>query len=209
MTKIKICGLTRVQDIEAVNRWRPDYIGFVFAKSKRQITSCQANMLKDKLSPDIKAAGVFVNASVQMIVSLFNAGVIEIVQLHGDEDEDYIKELKEALKCPVIKAVSVRSKEQILSAEHLDCDFLLLDTYHKGKRGGSGIAFDHALIPALTKPYFLAGGLNNCSIGRAILDNHPYGVDISSGVETDGVKDERKIKEIIETIRMVDRERGQ
>lgn len=204
MTKIKICGLTRLQDIKAVNRWKPDYIGFVFAKSRRQVTPEQAGILKHKLNPDIKAVGVFVNESIETIVSICNAGIIDIVQLHGDETEEYIKDLKQLIKCPIMKAVSVKSSDQIVSAEKLSCDYLLLDTYQKGQHGGSGIAFDHSLIPALEKPYFLAGGLNLENIYEAISNNQPFAVDVSSGVETDGLKDEIKIQKIIEIIRQLD-----
>lgn len=205
MTQIKICGLTRIEDIKTVNRWKPDYIGFVFAKSHRQITADQAGILKEKLLPEIKSVGVFVNESMESIVNLCNAGIIDIVQLHGDEKEDYMKELKKLVTCPIIKAVSVQSKEQIVCSEKLSCDYLLLDTYQIGNHGGSGISFDHSLIPALEKPHFLAGGLNLSNITEVIQTNHPYGVDISSGVETDGFKDENKIKTIIEMIRNTDK----
>jgi phosphoribosylanthranilate isomerase len=201
MTKIKICGLTRREDIETVNRWLPDYAGFVFAQSRRQVTPEQAALLKADLDPRIKAVGVFVNAPVSSIVKLCNTGVIDVVQLHGDESEAYIKELKEQIDSPVIKAVRVQSAEQVQQAEQLSCDLLLLDTYQKGEYGGSGQTFDHALIPDLQKRFFLAGGLENNNIARAIKRCKPYGVDISSGVETDGLKDEGKIKRIIQTVR--------
>lgn len=201
MTQIKICGLTRIQDIEAVNRQKPDYIGFVFAKSRRQVTARQAKNLKEKLHSGIKVVGVFVNEEVQRITLIVNAGIVDVVQLHGNETEEYIRELKRYINCPIIKAVSVQSSKDITNAESLSSEYLLLDSYQKEQYGGNGITFDHALIPNLKKPYFLAGGLNRNNIMKAIECNQPYGVDISSGVEIDGIKNESKIKEIIELIR--------
>lgn len=203
MTKIKICGLTRKEDIESVNRWLPDYIGFVFCESRRQVTPEQAGLLKAGLDSRIKAVGVFVNEPVISIVKLCNTGVIDVVQLHGDESEEYIRELKNQIDCPVIKAVRVKSAEQIWQAEKLSCDLLLLDTYQKEQYGGSGKTFDYSMIPFLQKRFFLAGGLENSNIVQAIEKCNPYGVDISSGVETDGLKDENKIRQIIQTVRSI------
>lgn len=203
MTKIKICGLTRKEDIESVNRWLPDYIGFVFCESRRQVTPEQAGLLKAGLDSRIKAVGVFVNEPVISIVKLCNTGVIDVVQLHGDESEEYIRELKNQIDCPVIKAVRVKSAEQIWQAEKLSCDLLLLDTYQKEQYGGSGKTFDYSMIPFLQKRFFLAGGLENSNIAQAIEKCNPYGVDISSGVETDGLKDENKIRQIIQTVRSI------
>ena len=204
MTKIKICGLTRKEDIESINRWRPDYIGFVFCASRRQVTPEQAGFLKAGLDDRIKAAGIFVNEPVISIIELCNTGVIDVVQLHGDEDEAYIKTLKDQIECPVIKAVRMQSAGQVLQAEKLSCEFLLLDTYQKGQYGGSGKMFDYAMIPILQKRFFIAGGLNSSNIAQAIRACNPYGVDISSGVETNGIKDEGKIKEIIQTVRSLE-----
>ncbi len=184
-----------------MNRWLPDYIGFVFCESRRQVTPKQAGLLKAGLDDRIKAAGVFVNEPLNSIIQLCKNGIIDVVQLHGDESEAYIRELKEQIDCPVVKAVRVRSSEQIRQAENLSCDLLLLDTYQKGQYGGSGKTFDYALIPNLQKSFFLAGGLDNRNIAQAIRACHPYGVDISSGVETDGLKDDVKIRQIIQTIR--------
>lgn len=200
MSKIKICGLSRLCDIDFVNRYKPDYIGFVFAKSKRQVTDEQAKALKARLDTAILAVGVFVNDSIEHIEFLCESGIIDVVQLHGDEDERYIRELKSRVQNPVIKAVRVQSSEDILTAEKLPCDMLLLDTYTKGMYGGSGSTFDHKLIPPLKKPFFVAGGLNLDNI-HAVCGCGYYGLDISSGVETDGFKDENKIKRIIEIIR--------
>ena len=204
MTKIKICGLTRQEDIESVNRWLPDYTGFIFSPSRRQVTPEQAGRLKAELDSRIKTVGVFVNEPVPLIAKLCRAGVIDAVQLHGDESEAYIRKLKDQINCPLIKAVRVQSAEQVLQAEKLS-DLLLLDTYQKGQYGGSGKTFDYGLLPNLQKRYFLAGGLKNSNIVQAIRKCKPYGVDISSGVETDGLKDDDKIREIIRTVRSWDK----
>lgn len=207
MTKIKICGLTRLEDISAVNHCMPDYIGFVFAESKRRVTPQQAYLLKKELNPQIKAIGVFTNETISVIVKLCDAGTIDLIQLHGDETEAYIQELKKNTKHPIIKAIRVQCAEQIMMAQSLPCDFLLLDTWHSGQYGGSGTTFDHTLIPNLEKPFFLAGGLHLANISKAILGSNPHGIDISSGVETEGRKDIKKIKEIVESVRTIDKER--
>lgn len=200
MTKIKICGLKRQEDIHMVNDLVPDYIGFVFAKSSRQVTPEQAGELKERLLPSIKAVGVFVNEELQKIIQLCETGTIDLVQLHGDETHAYIQELKNRISCPVIKAVRVQSSEQIRKAEELSCDYLLLDTYTKGQYGGSGKGFDRTLIPQLKKPFFLAGGLTSDNVAASIEECKacaPYAVDVSSAVETAGVKDRQKIEEFI------------
>jgi len=201
MIRIKICGLTREEDIAAVNRCLPDYIGFVFAESRRQVSPGQARLLKAKLDKRIKAVGVFVNESIEAIAAQCNAGTIDLVQLHGDEGEDFVLELKQRVDCPVIKAVRVKNPEQLLAAQTLPCDLLLLDTYSEGQYGGSGLTFDHSLIPELQKPFFLAGGLHLDNVEQAVKDSHPWGVDISSGVESKGIKDEVKIRAIIARVR--------
>jgi phosphoribosylanthranilate isomerase len=201
LAKIKICGLSRLQDIEAVNEYKPDYIGFVFAKSKRQVNKGQAKMLKDKLLPGIISIGVFVNETAEYILNLYKEGIIDIIQLHGDEDEKFMLELKQSVPCQVIKAIPVQTREQILLAEKLPSDYLLLDTYQRGQHGGTGIAFNHSIIPELEKPFFLAGGLDFNNITDAIRNYGPYAVDISSSVETDGIKDAHKIKRMIEIVR--------
>lgn len=205
MTQVKICGLTRQEDIAAVNRYLPDFIGFVFAPgSRRQLTVAQARLLKEQLDPRIKAVGVFTGEAVPKIAALCEAKIIDMVQLHGDETADYIRALKAKIPSPVIKAVRVRGREQILQAETLPCDLLLLDTYRKGEYGGSGETFDHALIPALRKPFFLAGGLHEKNIAQAVLSSRPFAVDVSTGAETEGFKDERKIRKIIEIVRNIE-----
>lgn len=218
---IKICGLSRIEDIQAVNEYLPDYIGFVFAPSKRQISGQAAATLKKELSPAIKAVGVFVNSPIDKITALVQQGIIDAVQLHGDmetfETPQYARDLREALKAlrkeppkelpkdppdfvPVIRAVRVRDEKDILCAAAYPSDYLLLDTYVKGQYGGCGICFDWTLIPHIEKPWFLAGGLDVSNIKDA-LDTEAFCLDVSSAVETNGKKDPEKIKEIIQTVR--------
>lgn len=200
-TKIKICGLGRMEDVVCVNQCRPDYAGFVFAKSRRQVTAEQAQKLRDALDPGILAVGVFVNESPETIGRLCSRGIIDLIQLHGDEGEDDVKRLADYTDAPVIRAVRVQSTEQILKVQEEAGDYLLLDTYMPGQYGGGGHSFDPALIPPLHKPWFLAGGLNGENVGEKIRSYHPFGVDVSSGVETQGKKDPGKIREFIEKIR--------
>ncbi len=199
--KIKICGLSRECDIDFVNKACPDYVGFVFAESKRQVTQEQAKVLRARLEGSIPAVGVFVNADMDQVLNLLQDGVIQVVQLHGQEDEVYVKRLRDQTKAPIIKAVSVATRDDVKRAMDTVADYLLFD---HGK-GGTGQAFDWNLISSfsekLNKPFFLAGGLSLRNIHHAIELAKPYGVDISSGVETDGLKDEMKIMEIIRKIR--------
>lgn len=201
MTKIKICGLKRIEDIEAVNRYKPEYIGFVFAKSKRQVSVDQAKRLKKALHPDIQAVGVFVNETIDVIKTICQEQIIDVVQLHGDEDVSYVDTLRNTVSVPIIKAIRVQSREQVLEAMKLSADYLLCDTYSKDAYGGCGETFSHQLIPDELQQYFLAGGLNPDNIREIIEKTSPYCVDVSSGVETDGVKDEAKIKAFIEAVR--------
>lgn len=192
-------------DIDFVNKYKPDYIGFVFStkpnRFRRQITPQQAQILKNRLDKNIKSVGVFVNEPVEFIAELCNNNTVDVVQLHGDENEDYITSLKRLIDKPISKAVRVQSAEQILEAEKLSCDYLLLDAYKKNIYGGTGEMFNWDIIPKLKKPFFLAGGLSAENLKNAVNTVNPYCVDLSSGVETDGFKDESKIKAVIEQIR--------
>jgi len=205
MTKLKLCGLRRTEDIIYANRYKPDYIGFIFAESRRRVTPEQAAELKALLSPEIRAVGVFVNAPIEEVSALCNSGVIDLVQLHGDESELYMRKLRREITLPIIKAIRVQTPEQILRAAELPCELLLLDAYTQGQRGGSGSTFDHSMIPPIGKPFFLAGGLSADTLPAAIAACRPYGIDISSGVETDGYKDEYKICAITRLMRGVER----
>ena len=199
MVKIKICGLKRLEDIEIVNKYKPDYIGFVFADSKRKVSHDLASELKGNLDSDIISVGVFVDASQDEVLELFDKGIIEVAQLHGSEDEDYIASLKDKTdnKLKIINAVEMSQAIDLNEYVNTHADYLLLDS---GK--GSGKTFDWRLIGKdLKKDFFLAGGLDVSNICQAIEEFDPYAVDLSSSLETDGYKDENKIKEIMEVIR--------
>ena len=198
MVKIKICGLRRLEDIEMVNRHKPDYIGFVFADSKRKVSHEFAAHMKDNLSSDIISVGVFVDAEIDEIVELFGDGVIDIAQLHGSESEDYIRNLKERTdyKLKIINAIEMSDELDLLEYDNSIADYLLLDS---GK--GSGKTFDWSLIrDDLDKEFFLAGGIDVSNVGEAIRKFNPYAIDLSSSLETDGFKDESKIREIMEVV---------
>lgn len=199
MVKIKICGLKRLEDVEIVNRYNPDFIGFVFADSKRKVSHDLARKLKDYLNSNIISVGVFVDASKDEILSLFNEGIIEIAQLHGNENEEYIIDIKERTnnELKIINAIEMSQDTDLLVYDNSLADYLLLDS---GK--GSGKTFDWQLIRNnLKKDFFLAGGLNSENVVEAIDEFDPYAIDLSSSLETDGFKDELKIKEIIEVIK--------
>jgi len=197
MVKVKICGLLRPCDIDAVNAEKPDYIGFVFAESRRKVTLTQAAELKNLLLPDIIPVGVFVNEPIENILSLVSEGIIDVIQLHGSESEAYIQKLKLLTAKPVIKAIAVQCKGDVQKWSGSEADYLLLD--HKG--GGTGQSFNWDMIGEVDKPYFLAGGLNPKNIVEAIGKTTPYAVDVSSGVEAEGLKDPAKIKEFIRRVR--------
>jgi phosphoribosylanthranilate isomerase len=195
MSKIKICGLTRTEDITAVNEALPDYIGFVFAPSRRRVTPEQALELRKALHPGIIPVGVFVDEPLDSILAL--EGVIDVIQLHGSEDEEYIKSLKGRCNCPVIKAVSIEKAGDAQRWQKSCADYLLLDR----KGGGTGLTFDWSLIGEAGKPYFLAGGLNLSNIADAVDTLSPFCIDISSGAETGGLKDAAKVLEIVKLVR--------
>jgi len=223
-TKIKICGLRRPEDIEAVNKYKPEYVGFVFyKKSKRYVTEEQAEKLRELLDEKISSAGVFVNADKAEILRLMRKGIISVAQLHGNESEDYIRELKEELQKPgifsdrkeymtggeIIKAFVFKNlKEEdavrksawriLEEAGKSPADYILFDNGY-----GSGETFDWSILRDFDKPYFLAGGLNPENVSGAVKMLHPYAVDVSSGVEEDGYKNPEKIREFIEKVRML------
>ena len=195
MTKIKLCGLSRICDIEAANRLKPEYIGFVFLpKSKRYVTYEKAKELKSLLSPDIKVVGVFVDESAEIVARLLNDGTIDIAQLHGGED--YISRLRKLTGKPIIKAFRIESEEDIARAEKSSADHILLDSGM-----GTGKVFDWSLIQSIKRPYFLAGGLDCDNVGEAIKKLRPYAVDVSSGIETNGLKDKEKMAAFVAKVR--------
>ena len=196
-TRIKICGLTRLEDITYVNEAKTEYIGFVFwPKSKRAVGDKQAAELKKSLDPSIQAVGVFVNETPERIIQLLKKQIIDLAQLHGEETEEQIERIRRETGKPVIKAVKIRTREDILAGIQTKADYLLLDSGM-----GSGETFDWNTIPQIEKPFFLAGGLYPGNVEEAVQNFHPYAVDVSSGVETDGKKDETKIREFIRRVR--------
>ncbi|GBF23568.1 phosphoribosylanthranilate isomerase [Candidatus Gastranaerophilus sp. (ex Termes propinquus)] len=198
MVKIKICGISRPKDIEAVNLAKPDYVGFVFAKSPRQVSFEQAANFRAGLFGDILVVGVFVNEKIETVCECANAGIIDIIQLHGEEDDEYIKKIKDLTGKQVIKAVSVTSKEDVLACESSCADFVLFDA----KAPGSGVVFDWSVLQYSLRPFFLAGGLNIENVQEAIFKTQPLVVDVSSGVERGlGIKDFDKIVEIVRLVR--------
>lgn len=196
--KIKICGLTRFEDIEVANALLPDYIGFVFwERSKRNVSKEQAKELKNRLDSRIKAVGVFVDAEIDFIADLVSCGIIDVAQLHGSEDEDYILQLRERLGgAEIIKAFNINKIESFDEVEKSSADHIMIDS---GK--GSGITFDWSKLERLERPYFLAGGLSAENISDVLASIKPFAVDVSSGVETDGLKDASKMKRFVESVR--------
>lgn len=197
--KIKICGLRRPEDIEAVNFFQPDYVGFIveFPKSFRSVTAEELNGLTAKLDKNITAVGVFVNAPEELPARLLNESIIGMAQFHGQEDEDYIRRLRTLTDKPLIKAFSVRSEDDIKNAVKSSADYILLD---QGS-GGTGKVFDWSLIQEMNRPFFLAGGIGPDNLERAIQEIHPYAVDLSSSVETDRWKDPEKIRQVVDIVR--------
>jgi len=213
MVHVKFCGIRRPEDIEAVNRLKPDLAGFVFAKSKRQISREQAAGLKNRLDPKIKSVAVLVNMPVEEAAALANSGIADLLQLHGDEDAAYIAELRKLTKAKIIKAIRLQGTEadNTLMKEAQQTDFYLFDTFVADAYGGTGKTFSLSLLKGvrIEKPFFLAGGLDADNVAGIIgqvqkdttlLPNF-YGVDVSGGIETDGYKDQIKMEAFMEAIR--------
>lgn len=228
MTRIKLCGLTRIQDIEIANKLKPEYIGFIFwDRSSRNVSAIQAARLKGKLDPEIKAVGVFVNAPAEQVISYYNVGIIDIAQLHGNENEEYIKKLHDA-GLTVIKAFKMKKTgENINLAGNANIDTpekptgnAITETYGKstddviteavkssadyimfdpGK--GEGATFNWQLIKGIKREFFLAGGLIPENIEKAVETVQPFAVDVSSGIETNGHKDPDKMAAFVKNTR--------
>ena len=211
MVKVKICGLKTLADVEKVNRYLPEDIGFVFADTRRFVTDEQALSMRQSLDQRIQAVGVFVNEPVEHVIRLYDRGVINVVQLHGEESEAYIRELKQKTDTTVIKAVKVQNMEKLSEQMSQEADYMLFDTYKKGTLGGTGERFPLQILDEslkglrargqTVKPYFLAGGLDCQNVGEVLGQVECYAVDVSTGVETDQVKDEIKIRQFIEIVR--------
>ena len=203
-TKIKICGLRRREDILAVNEAKPDYCGFIieFPSSFRSVTADEVRELVKELDPEIRPVGVFVNAPMELVRTLLDDGTLALAQLHGQEDESYIRELKTYTDKLIIKAFSIKTEADIKKAIRSEADYILLDQ----GAGGTGETFDWSLVPAIKRPWFLAGGLGCENLESAIHLLHPWAVDLSSSVETDGHKDPDKILEAVYAVRNIKEE---
>ena len=196
-TLIKMCGLRRPEDIEAVNELRLDYVGFVlFPGSRRYVTPETVKELRAGLAPGILTVGVFVDEKPENAAWLLEEGVIDIAQLHGNEDEAYLESLRGLTEKPLIKAFRIRNEADIQRAMKSSAEEILLDA-----GAGDGKTFDWNLLAAVTRPYFLAGGLNPENVQEAVRTLKPYAVDVSSGIETNGFKDKEKMREFVRKVR--------
>ena len=219
--KVKMCGISKVETIPAVVEAKPDYMGLVFAPSKRQVTVDQAKTLVEELhrgyaqkygsdtehdkNDTIKTVGVFVNETVDNLVTIANEANLDAVQLHGDEDEAFIQSLKERTNVEVWKAIQIRTAADTEKWIDSSADMLLFDAYHKDERGGTGEVFDWSSLDAFERPFMLAGGIDSTNVARAIRTVRPYGIDISSGIETNGVKDDEKITAFTKIVKSIGR----
>ena len=217
--KVKMCGISKVETIPAIVDAKPDYMGLVFAPSKRQVTVEQAKTLAEELHKqyaarynsgadqsdidEIKTVGVFVNETLDNLVTIAEKVHLDAVQLHGDEDETFIQSLKECTNVEVWKAVQIRSASDAEKWIDSSADMLLFDAYHKDERGGIGEVFDWSCLDEFERPFMLAGGIDSTNVARAIRTVRPYGIDISSGIETDGVKDDEKIKAFTNIVKYI------
>ena len=230
-----MCGISKVETIPAIVAAKPDYMGLVFAPSKRQVTVEQAKTLVAELHKEyektygevtapmntdtaqdsqefilgnssfekIKTVGVFVNETVENLLKIAEEVKLDVIQLHGDEDESFIQTLKEQSNVEVWKAVQVRSAADAEKWIDSSADMLLFDAYHKDERGGTGEVFDWSSLDEFERPFMLAGGMDSTNVARAIRTVRPYGIDISSGIETEGVKDDEKIKAFTNIVRTI------
>ena len=203
--KVKMCGISKVETIPAIVDAKPDYMGLVFAPSKRQVTVEQGKTLVDELHKqyEIKTVGVFVNETIENLLKIAEEVKLDVIQLHGDEDESFIQTLKEQSNVEVWKAVQVRSAADAEKWIDSSADMLLFDAYHKDERGGTGEVFDWSSLDEFERPFMLAGGIDSTNVARAIRTVRPYGIDISSGIEIDGVKDDEKIKAFTHIVRTI------
>ena len=197
MTKIKICGLMRVQDAQYANEVQPDFAGMILSAGfRRSVTAETAQEIRNSLLPHIAAVGVFVDDAIGVIAEFLRRGIIQAVQLHGHEDAQYIAALRQVTDAVILQAFRIRTAADIQTAQQSAADWILLDS-----GTGTGKTFDWGLLSGLTRPFFLAGGLHPGNVAEAIEAMHPAGVDVSSGVETDGQKDPQKISAFAAAVR--------
>lgn len=195
---VKFCGIRRPEDVEMVNRYLPDMAGFVLVpQRKRYVPAEKVRLLREKLDPSVLAVGVFVDEEISVVRNLLSSGIIDVAQLHGNESEEYIRFLQKSTGKKIIKAFGIRDGDDIRKVESSPADLVLLDT----PGGGTGSVFDWDLIKKVRRPYLLAGGLHSGNVGEAIEKLHPYGVDVSSGIETEAIKDETKMCAFMAQIR--------
>lgn len=197
MTKIKLCGMRNAADIAVVNQLKPDYIGFILAPQFwRYVPSETVAELKAALDPAIQVVGVFVNQDVHEVARLLTEGTIDVAQLHGQEDEAYIAALRQMTDKPIFKAFKINTPEAVAAANASSADCVLLDS-----GTGTGTVFDWSLLEQIRRPYFLAGGLHPGNVEDAVRTLQPYGVDVSSGIETDKRKDPEKMAAFVAAVR--------
>lgn len=197
-TRIKLCGMWREVDIEGVNAARPDYVGFVidFPKSKRSLTRERVAQLSSQVDDRIVRVGVFVDEPQEFVAELFDAGTIDVAQLHGHEDEEYIARLRAITDVRIWQAFQVRDAAATERARASSADMVVVDAGQ-----GTGRAFDWSLVQGLDRDFILAGGLGPDNVAAAIEQVRPWGVDMSSGIETDGVKDPEKMRAAVAAAR--------
>lgn len=195
---VKFCGIRRLEDVRAVNKTLPDMAGFILVKGrKRYISPEKVCELRQKLDPSVKVVGVFVDEDIEEVKRLLTDGIIDIAQLHGNESDEYIRELKASTDAYVIKAIGIRNAEDVRKAETSPADLVIVDS----PGGGTGNTFDWDLLQKIERPYILAGGISIENIEEAAAKLNPYGVDVSSGIETNGFKDEDKMKAFMAIIK--------
>ncbi len=196
--KIKLCGLTREEEVRAANRLLPEYVGFVFVPgSRRFVTIDRARELRRLLDPRITAVGVFLREPPEAVASLLLEGVIDLPQLHGGEDEHYLARLRTLTDRPILQAFRADTEQCLLAAANSTADMILLDS----GAGGTGVALDWSTLRAFPRPFFLAGGLDPTNVAEAVAALHPYAVDVSSGIETNGRKDPEKMLSFVAAVR--------
>ena len=195
--KVKMCGMMRPEDIAAANECKPDYVGFIFAANrKRTVTKEQVMILRADLSKEIMAVGVFLNQETDRIIENAKDCRLNMIQLHGNEEPSCIKVIKEQTGLPVIKAFIVKNAEDVKRANDSPADYILLDS-----GAGSGETFSWEILREVKRPFFLAGGLNPGNVKDAMERLHPYALDVSSGIETNGRKDLEKMIEFMRLVR--------